>query len=207
MTASRDEGRPAPDIAEVFRLLESYSNEHALAEVGVFRRLDDRISVRIIDPDFRGMSRQRRNDGVWDVLNAGPRQLLEKVSVLLLMTPEEAADAHTSAAEFESPTSSGPVPFLKDTLVFRERIDGHDVYVTVSRPVLADLRQADGYDAAVKVDYPPGIIAAADYGLSVDTGELLRDANYAPRWFDAPEAAKAAGIEAARRRFSRLAAA
>lgn len=193
------------DLKIVWQALGEYPDKHPLAEVGVFRRRQDAIAVRIIDPDFQGMSLKERNDRIWDHLATVSDEITEQITVLLLMTPAEAAEVHFTRAEFDTASSNEPVRFMKEGLCFRERLESHDVYVTIGRPLRSNLDVSERLDTAFKFDFPPGIMATDDGSLSVDTGHLLRDDQFEPRWFDTIEQAKEAAIDEARRRLAQLA--
>jgi hypothetical protein len=122
------------------------------------------------------------------------------------MTPDEVEKAYVTSVEFDE-GSSGPVSFRDQELVFRNRIECHQVFVTVSRPFLENLQRSPRYCAAIKFDHPPGIIATDDDQLSVDIGQTLRDENYHVRWFETVEQARDAAFAAARRRLASIAAA
>lgn len=194
-------------VVEVHSSLGSYAIEHPRAEVSVFaRQFGDEIGIRIIDPDFDGVSWKERSETIWRILDSSARELAARVSILVVMTPEEAHEAHITSVEFGE-NATGPVPFRDREVVFRAELDCHEVYVTVSQPFLDDLQRADGYCAAIKFDYPPGIIGADDDQLSVDFGETLRDGSYHVRWFDTIDQARDAAFMTARSRLARIAAA
>ncbi len=201
MTDERNGYHPDADIVAVLRVLEEYPLGHPLAEVGVFCRRQDAMSVRIIDPSLHGMSWKQREERIWSLLEETPDDITERISVLLLMTPEEAA-AHFMTAGFDADNPNGPVRFLKEGVSFREELNGHDIFITVGRPLLPDLEVSKRLDAAFKFDFPPGMMATDDEPLSIDTGHLLRDDEFAPRWFDTVEQARVAVIDEARRRLA-----
>lgn len=207
MTDQCNSYRPDPDITGILKVLEEYPHDHPLAEVGVFRRRQDAISVRIVDPSFHGMSWKQRDERIWHLLEETSDDITKRISVLLLMTPKEAAAAHFMTAEFDEDDPNGPVRFMKEGVSFRERLDSHEVFITIGRPLLPDLEVSKRLDAAFKFDFPPGIMTADDEPLSVDTGHLLRDNQFAPRWFDTVEQARAAAVAEARGRLALLAAA
>jgi stress-induced morphogen len=102
--------RPAKKDAHVDqleRLLErSYKAEHPKARITVYRYNSGSIRVRIIDPDFRGHSLAERDHEIYELLKAkAPEDLLEQISVRLLITPEERKTSLMSL-EFDDPTPS-----------------------------------------------------------------------------------------------------
>jgi stress-induced morphogen len=89
------------------RLLREYVSRHPRAQVSVKRYNSVSVRVRIIDPDFEGMSRAERDDAVWEVLDTLPEETREEISLLILLTPEESKTSLMNV-EFENPA---PSPF------------------------------------------------------------------------------------------------
>ena len=48
------------------------------------------IRLRIIDPDFQGMDRIEREPEIWELLRKLPEEVAVNITMLLLLTPEEA---------------------------------------------------------------------------------------------------------------------
>jgi hypothetical protein len=61
--------------------------------------------VRILDPDFKGMDKAERHDAIWDRFNDLDEEIQSDVSLLLLLTPEEARTSFANM-EFDHPVSS-----------------------------------------------------------------------------------------------------
>src|SRR5438309_2846008 len=78
-------------IVEAIRdkLQTEYCAKHKKAKLKVYRYNSVSVRVRIIDPDFRGMSRVDRDSALWNVLDTLPEDVRSDVSLLLLLTPEE----------------------------------------------------------------------------------------------------------------------
>jgi hypothetical protein len=61
--------------------------------------------VRIIDCDFHGQDRVDRERAIWGILEALPAVVQNEITLLLLLTPEE-ADSSFANFEFENPLPS-----------------------------------------------------------------------------------------------------
>jgi hypothetical protein len=86
-------------------LEEGYKPAHPGAQIDVYRYNSVSVRVRIIDPEFAGLSRTERDTSVWTVLDTLPDDTAQEISVLLLLTPEEKAGSLMNR-EFEDPTPS-----------------------------------------------------------------------------------------------------
>ena len=85
--------------------LQDYVGTHPNAEVELFRANPGSIRVRIIDPDYKGLSDEEREDPVWEYLNQLPEDTVGFLSTLLLITPQEAKKSIANV-DFEN-----PIPF------------------------------------------------------------------------------------------------
>lgn len=92
-------GKRDPAIEAVTTTLGAYVAVHPRADIVVYRHNSVSIRVRIIDPDFAGISRPDRHDAVWSYLEALPEDILSQISILLALTPDE------------QPTSIGSLDF------------------------------------------------------------------------------------------------
>ena len=79
------------DTAELVKILqENYLSRHPEARIDVYRYNSASIRVRIIDPIFRTRNITRRDHEVWKILKKhASEDLLEQLSVVLLLAPEE----------------------------------------------------------------------------------------------------------------------
>jgi len=93
------------EIRQVTAALEPYTHAHPQARVDVQRQNSVSIRIRIIDPDFQGMDRVDREPEVWRALNALPDEVFANITMLLLITPAEAATSLANQ-EFEDPIPS-----------------------------------------------------------------------------------------------------
>jgi hypothetical protein len=63
------------------------------------------IRLRIIDPDFQGMDRIEREPEMWRLLRKLPEEVFVNITMLLLLTPEE-AEHSLSSQVFDHPIPS-----------------------------------------------------------------------------------------------------
>jgi stress-induced morphogen len=89
---------------QVLDALGQYLEQHQGAEIEAYRQSPVSIRVRIIDPDFSGISRAERHEIIWHYLEKLPEDVQSQVSLLLPLTPEETT---TSLANFEF---ENPIP-------------------------------------------------------------------------------------------------
>lgn len=92
-------------IKQIEIVLEAYQKDHPLAQVTMYRQNSVSVHIRIVDPDFNGMSKADRNDRVWDYLDRLSDNAQADVSVLLLLTPSELPKSFANL-EFEDPVPS-----------------------------------------------------------------------------------------------------
>jgi hypothetical protein len=85
----------------VRRLREKYLPNHPRAEVRAYRYNPASVRVRVIDPDFAGKDTAEREDMVWPVLETLPGHVVEDISILLLLPPEE-RDSSALSLEFDA---------------------------------------------------------------------------------------------------------
>ena|SRR5207249_1112699 len=90
---------------EVLDALRNYESQHPDAQVEAYRRSSVSIHVRIVDPDFSGVSRAERHEIVWRFLEELPEEVQSQVSLLLLLTPEETKMSFANV-EFDNPVPS-----------------------------------------------------------------------------------------------------
>ena len=101
MSATRSNGRSDAYCEKILRLLrKTYLPEHPYAEFAVYRYNSASVHIRILDPDFAGMDIPEREDMVWKVLDELPDPVVQDISVLLLLPPEE-RDAYSLSTEFD----------------------------------------------------------------------------------------------------------
>lgn len=93
------------DVERLRAALGVYGADHPGARIQVYRQNSVSIRARIIDPDFAGIDRGRRHEAIWSLIEGLPEELQSQLSVLLLMTPEEAARSFASL-DFDNPIPS-----------------------------------------------------------------------------------------------------
>lgn len=59
------------------------------AEVDVYRYSPVSVRVRLIDPTFQGKDRSERHKAVWPILNELDRDVLDELTMLVLISPDE----------------------------------------------------------------------------------------------------------------------
>jgi stress-induced morphogen len=97
--------RPDKILKQIVEALKRYEAAHPRAEVEAYRQNSVSVRIRIIDPDFEGMSRAAREDLLWPLLEQLPEEVMADVSLLLLLTPKEAKRSFASL-EFDDPVPS-----------------------------------------------------------------------------------------------------
>jgi hypothetical protein len=96
--------RPDDALKQVVAALKEYNQANPNAEIEAYRQNSVSIRIRIVSPDFKRKSRAQREQGVWTFLDTLPEDAAAEISLLLLLTPEE---AKTSLANFEF---ENPIP-------------------------------------------------------------------------------------------------
>src|SRR5215469_15916791 len=89
--ARRDRSAP-PDIQvqQILDALTEYERHHPQAQIEGRRHNPVSIRLRIIDPDFQAMDRIAREPEIWKLLRKVPEERFVDITMLLLLTPEEA---------------------------------------------------------------------------------------------------------------------
>ena len=104
-TGSHGDTQPDTEVEQIREALAAYRRIHPRAAVDVRRRNPAAIHVRIIDEDFRGKDRVDREPEVWRILEGLPDDAFTSISMLILLTPEEAPKSFANM-EFEDPLPS-----------------------------------------------------------------------------------------------------
>src|SRR4051794_9391736 len=89
----------------VMNALAKYEAQHPRAEIEGYRQNSVSLRLRIIDPDFAGMSKTDRHDELWRVLDELPEETQSQISTILLLSPDERAVSFASS-EFDHPIPS-----------------------------------------------------------------------------------------------------
>jgi len=93
------------DVQAIYDDLEEYKASHPSAKVRSYRLNSASLRIRIIDPDFQDSDRVSRDDLVWKYLGRLPDDVQTQITVLLLITPEEAANSFANM-DFNNPIRS-----------------------------------------------------------------------------------------------------
>jgi hypothetical protein len=97
--------RPDPALRRIVNALREYDDAHPQAEIEAYRQNSVSVRIRILNPEFAGRSRAQREEEVWAVLNKLPEETLAEISLLLLLTPDEAKNSFASS-DFDDPIPS-----------------------------------------------------------------------------------------------------
>jgi hypothetical protein len=73
------------------KLMSDYASRHPRAQIDVKRYNSLCVHVRVLDPDFDRQSRTDRDTTLWNILDTLPEETREEITLLTLLTPEEAA--------------------------------------------------------------------------------------------------------------------
>ena len=79
-----------PDIQSILNVLGPYKKAHRQAKIDVVRRNNAILRIRIIDQNFKGLNLVQRDNLLWTFLDNLPEDVFAQITMLLLLTPEEA---------------------------------------------------------------------------------------------------------------------
>jgi hypothetical protein len=96
---------PDVQVQQILDILTEYERAHPQAQIEGRRHSPVSIRLRIIDPDFHGRDRIEREPEIWTLLQRLPEEVFVNITMLLLLTPEEAEKSYASQ-EFEHPIPS-----------------------------------------------------------------------------------------------------
>jgi stress-induced morphogen len=92
-----------PQVVQIGDHLEQrYQSAHPKASITVKRSNAVCIRVRILDPDFAAIPSLKRHHVVWDILDELPDDTANQISLMVLLTPQEAKSSFANL-EFENP--------------------------------------------------------------------------------------------------------
>jgi hypothetical protein len=97
--------QPDEQVQQMRDVLAEYELLYPQAQIEGRRHSFVSIRLRIIDPDFHGRDRLDREPEIWKLLQKLPEKVFVKITMLLLLTPEEAEKSFASH-EFDHPMSS-----------------------------------------------------------------------------------------------------
>jgi hypothetical protein len=105
MTIKLRDEHPDPILRQIADALGDYDQAHPQGQIEAYRQNSVSVRIRILSPEFAGRSRAQREDEVWAVLDKLPEEAVAEISLLLLLTPEEAKNSFASS-EFDDPVPS-----------------------------------------------------------------------------------------------------
>jgi hypothetical protein len=97
--------RPDKILKQLIGVLEEYASTHPRAEIEIYRWSDVSVRIRVIDPEFKKMSRTQREEDLWGLLEKLPEGAVSEITSILLFTPEEAKKSFANM-EFDNPVPS-----------------------------------------------------------------------------------------------------
>ncbi len=105
MTVKLRVKRPDPVLRQIVTALGEYDKSHPDAEIEAYRQNSVSVRIRILNSEFAGRTRVQREEEVWTCLDKLPEEASAEISLLLLLTPEEAKNSFASF-EFDDPIPS-----------------------------------------------------------------------------------------------------
>jgi hypothetical protein len=95
---ARGDRRPQPDaqVQQILDILTADERAHPQAQIEGRRHSPVSIRLRIIDPDLHGRDRLEREPEIWTLLQRLPKEVLVTITMLVLLTPEEAEKSYAS---------------------------------------------------------------------------------------------------------------
>ena len=97
--------QPDWQVQQILDILAAYERTHPQAQIEGRRHNPVSIRLRIIDPDFQTLDRIEREPDIWQLLRKLPEEVFVNITMLLLLTPEEAEHSFASQ-EFDHPIPS-----------------------------------------------------------------------------------------------------
>jgi stress-induced morphogen len=97
--------KPDVQVQQVLDVLAEYEHAHPQAQIEGRRHNPVSIRLRIIDPDFQGVARLDREPEIWQLLKTLSEEVFVNITMLLLLTPDE-AEHSLASQEFDHPVSS-----------------------------------------------------------------------------------------------------
>src|SRR5882724_7125959 len=88
--------KPDVQVQQILDVLTEYERLHPLAQIEGRRHNPVSIRLRIIDPDFQGMDRIAREHEIWQLLKKLPEEVVVNMTMLLLLSPDEAEESLAS---------------------------------------------------------------------------------------------------------------
>ena len=95
-------GKTDSAVDLLLQALATYEEAHPQARIEAYRQNSYTIRARIIDPDFKDVSRTDRHEIAWQFIENLPEDILSQMDLLVLLTLEEGATSFANA-EFDHP--------------------------------------------------------------------------------------------------------
>ncbi len=100
-------GKIDSSLTAVKKALEGFQRDHSNAEVKIYRYNSASIRIRIVADYFAGIDEIDRHDRVWPYLAALDDDVVEQITVVLILTPpEQAAGRSLMNIEFDDRSPS-----------------------------------------------------------------------------------------------------
>ena len=98
-------GQPDDELKQVQERLEAYERDYPGSRAMLYRQSSASIRIRIIDERFAGLHKHERHDTAWKYVEPLPIEVLEQITLLLLLAPSELGKSITNY-EFDHPATS-----------------------------------------------------------------------------------------------------
>jgi stress-induced morphogen len=95
-------GKADEVIDQIDIALRKYAERHPSAHIEMYRQNSVSVRLRIVDSDFKLMSRADRHETIWRYLETLPENVQSQVSLLLALTPDELSKSLANL-EFDNP--------------------------------------------------------------------------------------------------------
>jgi stress-induced morphogen len=101
----RNPMNPDAEVQAIYEVLKRHERSHPKAQIRSYRQNSGSIRIRVIDPDFEKLDKALRHDQIWELLEQLPEDIQSQITVVLLLTPEEAKTSFANM-DFENPIPS-----------------------------------------------------------------------------------------------------
>src|SRR5947209_4911317 len=73
--------KPDRRLKRIVKELERYQADHPQAEIEAYRQNSVSVRIRVLSPEFKGLSRAEREDALWKFLDELPEEVSAEISV------------------------------------------------------------------------------------------------------------------------------
>ena len=98
-------GRTDSTPEQIRTVLEEYQRGHPSAEISLYRQNGVSVRIKIVDPEFEGVSKSARHASAWGFLERLPDEIQSDISMLVLLAPGQ-ENQSLANIEFEDPSRS-----------------------------------------------------------------------------------------------------